>query len=199
MNSPLNGNPMRRISLALAIASAAASPLLAQSNLKVAASGRGSTEVNLSPPTAEGAPAPTPVKITIDYGQPHARGRVVVGALDADLGKVWRLGANDPTSLTTGVDLMIGSLSVPKGEYTLFAETSNTGEWKLIVNKKSKDSGEAYDAASDLGRTPLTSRSLATPVESLTIWLIPSGDGSPKGELRLAWGTREFSVPWSMK
>lgn len=190
---------MRRLSLALALVASSASPLIAQTNLKVAASGRGSTEVTLSPPRAEGAPAPAAVKISIDYGQPHARGRLVTGALDGDLGKVWRLGANDATSLTTGVDLTIGTLSVPKGEYTLFAETSKTGEWKLIVNKKTKQWGTEYDAASDLGRTALKSRTLATPIESLSIWLIPSGDGSPKGELRFAWGSREFSVPWSVK
>ncbi len=190
---------MRRLSLALALAAGTVSPLLAQSNLKAAASGRGSTEVSLSPPRVEGAPAPTAVKITIDYGQPHARSRVVAGALDGDLGNVWRLGANDATSLTTGVDLLIGSISVPKGEYTLFAETSKLGEWKLIVNKRTKQWGTEYDATSDVGRTALKARTLATPIESLTIWLIPSGDGAPRGELRFAWGTREFSVPWSVK
>ncbi|MEP7346978.1 MAG: DUF2911 domain-containing protein, partial [Gemmatimonadaceae bacterium] len=160
---------------------------------------RGTTEVTLSTPRAEGEPATDAVKITINYGQPHARGRAVVGALEADLGKVWRLGANDPTSLTTGVDLTIGNLSVPKGEYTLFAETSKTGEWKLILSKTKMLGAAEYDAASDLGRVALNSRTLTTPIESLTIWLIPSGDGAPKGELRIAWGSREFSAPWSMK
>ena len=190
---------MRRLSLALVIVATSASSLVAQTNLKVAASGRGSTEVSLVPPRDSGKPAPTPVKISIDYGQPHARGRSVAGALDADLGKVWRLGANDATSLTTGVDLTIGNLRVPKGEYTLFAETSKDGAWKLVVNKKTKQWGTDYDATQDLGRTPVTSRTLSSPVESLTIWLIPSGDGTPKGELRFAWGSREFSVPWSVK
>jgi hypothetical protein len=152
----------------------------------------------LSLPHAEGTPA-AEFKITIDYGQPHARGRAVVGALAGDLEKIWRLGANDATALTTGVDLMIGSLSVPKGAYTLFTQTSKAGDWMLIVNKKTKELGTEYDGKSDLGRVALQSRALATPIESLTIWLIPSGDGSPKGELRFAWGTREFSVPWSVK
>jgi hypothetical protein len=49
------------------------------------------------------------------------------------------------------------------------------------------------------GRTKLTSRTLQTPIESLTMWLITAADGSPSGELRFAWGTREFSVPWRVK
>ena len=188
---------MRRLSCVLAIA-AFASPAIAQTDLKVAASGRGRTEVVLSAPHAEGTPA-TEFMITIDYGQPHARGRAVAGALDGDLGKVWRLGANGATGLTTGVDMVIGDLSVPKGSYTLYAETSRTDEWKLIVSKKAQESGEQYDSKADLGRVALKSRTVTTPIESLSIWLIPSGDGSPKGELRIAWGTREFAVPWSVK
>ncbi|MBV6520290.1 MAG: hypothetical protein MNPFHGCM_00395 [Gemmatimonadaceae bacterium] len=187
-----------RLSLVLAGAVCVATPVLGQSNLKVGASGRGRTEVALTPPSAGGA-APKPVTIVVDYGQPHARGRAVAGALASDLGTVWRLGANDATTLTTGVALTLGTLHVPKGEYTLFAETSKAGEWKLVVNKKTGQWGTEYDAASDLGRTPLKSRALSTPIESLSIWLIPSGDGSPKGELRFAWGTREFSVPWSVR
>lgn len=133
--------------------------------------------------------------VTIDYGQPHARGRTVAGALEADLGKVWRLGANNPTTLTTDVDLVLGGTTVPKGKYMLLAETT-PGAWKLIVNKKSE--GE-YDATSDLARIPLKSRTLASPLESLTIWLIPGAAGTPGGELRIAWGTLEHMVPWSIK
>jgi len=187
--------------LSLALLAALALPLSAQARLQVAASGRGSTTVTLAPPRVEGQPAPTtpPATITIDYGQPHARGRAVVGALAADLDKVWRLGANESTTLTAGVDLLIGNLSVPKGEYTLYALTSRAGEWKLIVNKRPKADGNEYVPGADLGRVDLTSRTLATPVESLSFWLIPSGDGTPKGELRFAWGSREFSVPWSLR
>lgn len=190
---------MRYLSIGVLLLASFTTPLTAQTNLKVAASGRGTTEVSLAPPRVQGQPAPTPLKIRIDYGQPHARGRVVAGALEGDLGNVWRLGANEATSLSTQVDLVIGTLTVPKGEYTLFTETSKAGDWKLIVNKRTKEWGTDYDAKSDLGRVPLRARTLATPLESLGIWLIPSGDGAPKGELRFAWGTREFSVPWSVK
>jgi len=160
---------------------------------RAAASGRATTSVTLNPPRdQEGA---TPASVSIDYGQPHARGRTVAGALPGDLGQVWRLGANEATTLRTDVELQVGSLIVPKGAYTLAAETS-PGEWKLIVNRKTGQWGIPYDTSTELGRTPLASRTLESPVESLTMWIIPAEDGSPSGLIRFAWGTREFTVPW---
>ena len=171
---------------------AVSSPVFAQA-LKPTPSGRGTTAVTL----IEGdQPAKT---ISIDFGQPHARGRAVTGALAADLDTVWRLGANDPTTLRSDVDLIIGTLTVPKGAYTLSAATSKSGAWKLIVNSKTGPTAVPYDAMADLGRTPLTSRTLETPIESFTMWLIPAPDSSAAGEIRFAWGTREFSVPWRVK
>ena len=170
---------------------AVSSPAFAQA-LKPAPSGRGTTAVTLNG-------GDRPLNISIDYGQPHARGRAVAGALAGDLGNVWRLGANEPTTLRSDVDLMIGTINVPKGTYTLNAETSASGAWKLIVNSKTGPAAVPYDPVTDLGRTPLTSRTLATPIESFTIWLIPAADGSASGEIRFAWGTREFTAPWKVK
>lgn len=173
--------------IALALASGDA----ASQAMRPGPSGRASTTVTLNgnrPPT-----------VSIDYGVPHARGRTVNGALPGDLGTVWRLGANEATTLRTEVDLTIGTLTVPKGSYTLAAETNANGNWKLIVNTKTGQWGIPYDASTELGRTPLTSRTLSTPIESLTMWLIPAPDGSAGGDLRFAWGTREFSVRWQVR
>jgi hypothetical protein len=186
-----------RIALVFLVA-ALPSVALAQGNLRTAPSGRATTQVSLAPPRPEGAPAPAPIVIKIDHGQPHARGRNVAGALEADLGKVWRLGANEATSLQTDVDLIIGGQTVPKGTYTLFAETTPNA-WKLIVNRKTGANALEYDAAADVIKVPLRARTLTSPIESLTIWLIPGADGAARGELRMAWGTLEHTVDWSVK
>ncbi len=165
-------------------------PAFAQA-LKPAPSGRATTTLALS--------GSSPRTISIDYGVPHARGRTVNGALAGDLGQVWRLGANEATTLRSDVDLTIGTITVPKGAYTLAAETSATGEWQLLVNTKTGQWGIPYPKESELGRTRLTSRTLSTPIESFTMWLIPAADGSASGEIRFAWGTKEFSVPWRVK
>jgi len=180
-----------------ALSALVAAPLHAQGNLKAAPSGRATTVVTVAPPRVQGQPAPKAMKISVDYGVPVARGRAVAGALADDLGKVWRLGANEATTLVTEVDLVIGSTTVPKGTYSLFAETTK-GAWKLIVSKKTGQWGTEYDAAMDLARIPLKSRTLASPVEAFTLQLIPSNEGA-KGELRFAWGTLEHSVDWSAK
>ena len=181
------------------LATLVAVPLTAQGTLRAAASTRATVEAAVAAPRAEGAPAPTPLKIRIDYGQPHARGRAVEGALKADLDTVWRLGANEATTLSTDADLAIGSASVPRGNYSLYARTSSTGAWQLIINQNTGQWGTEYLRDKDLVRVPLTTRSLPASTESLSITLVPAGDGSPRGDLRITWGTREFSTTWAVK
>jgi hypothetical protein len=172
-----------------------------------AASSIASVEVRLSGriiagrwfPTA--APLAGPAVIRIEYGQPHARGRAVMGASLVPMDSVWRFGANLATHLTTDVDLDIAGLAVPRGTYTLFALPSAAG-WKLIVNRQTGQWGTDYDARSDLGRVDLQQRTRAEPLESFTVWLIPnvSPQGQPpepaSGVLRFAWERLELSVPW---
>jgi hypothetical protein len=160
--------------------------------LKVAASGRAMTSVSF--PGAQGT---APLTISIDYGVPHSRGRPTPGTVDP-YDKVWRFGANVSTTLKSDVDLTLGGKNVPKGSYSLFALPSKGG-WMLIVNKQTGQPGTEYKPEMDLVRIPVRSQTLATPLESFTIWLIPSGDGSPKGELRFGWGTMAFSADWTAR
>lgn len=189
--------PFLRLAVPAAALLIASGDLSAQA-LRAGASGRATTTVTLTPARGAAPAGTQPARITIDYGQPHARGRTVAGALPADLDTVWRLGANEATALVTEVDLTIGTLTVPKGEYTLYARTARSGPWQLIVSRKTKQWGTDYDPSMDLGRVPLRDRALGTPLESFTIWLVPSGNGEPRGELRFAWGSREFTIDWAM-
>jgi hypothetical protein len=180
----------------VAVAAAlAAFPLAAQTAFKAAPSTRASAEVTLTPVSEAGQPAPKGAKIRIDYGQPHVRGRLVEGALKADVDTVWRLGANGPTLLTSELDLDVGGIAVPKGTYALYARTSSKGPWTLII---SRDLGATYAPGKDLGSVPLKTKVLATPFESLFVALVPAGD-SPHGDLRIVWGTREFTTTWAVK
>jgi hypothetical protein len=112
---------------------------------------------------------------------------------------VWRLGANEATGLETDVDLSIGGQAVPKGKYTLYALPSAAG-WKLIINKNTGQWGTDYKAEYDLVRLDLRKRALTAPVESLSIWLIPSTQpGTPNGELRIAWADTELSTSWNLR
>ncbi|MFL5485872.1 MAG: DUF2911 domain-containing protein [Gemmatimonadaceae bacterium] len=142
-----------------------------------------------------------PAKISIDYGQPHARGRNVIGMPGVvPWDSVWRAGANMATQLTAEVDMTIGNTFIPRGVYTLFALPSRTG-WKLIVSRETMQWGTDYDPSKDFARIDLRQRTLAEPVESLTFWLIPAPENPPStkfphGVLKFAWGNTELSADW---
>jgi hypothetical protein len=142
-----------------------------------------------------------PAKITIDYGQPHLRGREVIGMPGVvPWDSVWRTGANMSTQLATEVDITIGNTFIPRGIYTLFSLPTRTG-WKLIVSREVLHWGTDYDASNDLARIDLRHRTLAEPVESLTFWLIPTPENPPSktfphGVLKFAWGRTELSTDW---
>jgi len=139
-----------------------------------------------------------PSHITIDYGQPHARGRVIFGGL-VPYGEVWRLGANRATALTLDVNVRIGDLDIPRGFYTLFLLPRQDGA-ELVVSRQTRQWGTDYDPALDLGRTPLRRRSLPETAQSLVVALqpvFPQEPGElPAGTLRITWGEVEFATEW---
>ncbi len=171
------------------------------------ASTQASVEVRLNGRMIAGRWFPTasalagPAVIRIEYGQPHARGRTVMGSALVPMDSVWRLGANLATHLTTDVDLEIGSVRIPRGEYTLFAKPAASG-WELIVNRQTGQWGTDYNVAQDVARIPLQRRALNDLVESFTVWLVPNvtPQGQPaeaaSGVLRFAWERVELSTTW---
>ena len=125
-------------------------------------------------------------KITIDYSAPSKRNRVIFGEL-VPYGQVWRTGANAATTLTTEADLMIGSLHVPAGKYSLYTIPGEK-EWTLIVNKQTGQSGTVYDEKQDLGRVKLqVAPALTTPVETFSIGIDKT--------LSLSWDTTKVWTP----
>jgi len=178
--------------------------LVAQGAMRAAPSGRALTEVSFTfADTAAARVAGKPSVIRIDYGQPHLRGRSLHTETLVPYDKAWRLGANGATMLTTDVDLVVGGQPVPKGTYVLQAMPTRAG-WTLFVQRDTAQSPMAaamsYKPERDIARVALRVSTLATPLESFSVWLIPAaGAGTPKGELRLAWGTVALATDWSMK
>jgi hypothetical protein len=130
-------------------------------------------------------------RVMVDYGRPSVRGRVIFGGKVAPWNVVWRLGANEATQLITDRDLTIGDLAVPAGTYSLFAVPAPEG-WTLIINKQHGQWGTIYDQAQDLGRVPMTVRSLPDTVERLTIAIRPQGAA---GAIVVDWAQSEATVP----
>lgn len=132
-------------------------------------------------------------KIEIKYSAPSKKGRQIWGGplLNSPSAEVWRLGANEATTMTTSGPLQFGTLSVPAGTYTLFFDHAKEGAEKLIINKQTGQWGTEYSQAQDLGRVDLKMEKLSSPVEQLKISIEPQGDG---GVLRIAWDDRAYSA-----
>ncbi|MFL6246133.1 MAG: DUF2911 domain-containing protein [Thermoanaerobaculia bacterium] len=143
----------------------------------------------LSPPAKANAVLNSK-KVTIDYSAPSKRGRVIMGEL-VPYGKVWRTGANAATTLTTEGDLMIGTVHVPAGTYTLYTIPGEK-EWTLIINKQTGQWGTNYDETKDLGRTKLAVKSLTEPVETFKIGFTPVNPN--QATLTFTWENTEASA-----
>lgn len=178
----------------------------AQATLRPAPSGRGTAEVTLSSPRPAGTtaaapatPAAKPLAIRLDYGQPHLRGRTLHTDSLLPYNKPWRLGANGVTTLATDVDLVLGGATIAKGTYVLYTVPGRT-TWTLVVQRNVGQAPMVYVDSSDVARVDLQHTTLASSIESLTMWLIPSIEPGPaRGELRFAWGVDQLTVPWSVK
>ncbi len=165
--------------------------------LNAAPSTRATAVVSLTTPRVAGQPAPTPLTIKVDYGQPHARGRNVPAELGTD-GTIWRTGANASTTLTTEVDLTIGGTAVPKGSYSLYT-IRERGTYYLIINRNTGQWGTEYDASKDLARVTLTAATRPAALESFQIALVPAADAPARGALTLLWGTLALSTDWAVR
>jgi len=131
--------------------------------------------------------------ITVDYGQPVKRGREIFGAL-VPWDAVWRTGANRATHLITDRTLMVGDLTVPAGEYTLYTIPAPDGG-TLMINTQTGQGGTTYNEDRDLGRIPLTRSSLPETVEVFTI-LVEDTDAG--GVLKLQWDRTDLSVAFTV-
>ena len=174
--------------------------------LRIAASSLASVEVHLNARRIgnqwyeEDASLSGPSRIAISYGQPHARGRKVEGGL-IPLDTVWRFGANMATALHTDLDITLGDLKLPPGDYSLFILYTRAS-YALIVNRGTGQWGTDRDATKDIGRVTLASRTMAEPEPALSIYLVPdapdprTGYAELRGALRIKWGTTELTTNW---
>jgi hypothetical protein len=132
--------------------------------------------------------------ITVDYGRPSVRGRNVWqnGVLGDT---IWRTGANAATQLTTSADLVVAGTTIPAGKYTLWTRATPQGRYELIFNRQVGQWGTVYNAAQDLVRVPLEESDVSH-VERFTITIENRDAG---GVLRLAWGPKQLSLPFTVR
>lgn len=125
--------------------------------------------------------------IDVEYGRPILRGREDIFGSGDGYGQafllgapIWRVGANQSTTLTTETDLLFGGQRLAAGTYTMFAELSES-EWTLIFStygvKQSfqEETPDAlwgsygYTADLDVLRTPMQVATHPVSADQLTI------------------------------
>ena len=129
--------------------------------------------------------------ITIDYGRPLARGRVLVGNV-IPYERVWRTGANAATQFTTSAPLRLAGIELAAGTYTLWTNPHQNGV-DLIVNGQSGQWGTEYNPARDVAKAPMQSIALSTPVDQFTISV--AAKDARHGTLNLEWGSFHWTAP----
>ena len=125
--------------------------------------------------------------ISISYGRPYLRERVVGESVEPMGSMVWRLGADEATTLVTDKDLMIRDAHVPAGEYTLWAAHMGD-EFHLIVNSQTGQWGTQYDASHDVAHIAMDVEDLDPPADQLTLSVTSDMFG-------FEWGQMAASVP----
>src|SRR5579875_2946840 len=130
--------------------------------------------------------------ISIEYGRPSLKGRTIdqlLGQLKP--GAFWRLGADTSTTFTTTADLKFGSLTVPKGVYSLWAQRAANNQWKLVFNKQHGQWGTKHDPSQDFVFAPFRETKASTVAQMVTISLRKSRTG---GAILVHWGNMDLTA-----
>lgn len=132
----------------------------------------------------------------ICYGRPAARGRTMIGGAMVPYGKLWRTGANEPTTLHIPFAATIAGVKVQPGSYSIYTIPGEK-QWQVIVNSSTSQWGHEgrYSPAvkaQEVGQGVATSSALKDHVEVFTIKSVPAAKGA---DLILEWEKTRVAVP----
>jgi Protein of unknown function (DUF2911) len=105
--------------------------------------------------------------ITIDYHQPSAKGRKMLGGINP-YGEVWRTGANKTTTLTVSAPVKIEGQDLAAGTYGLYT-IPGENEWTIIINKGIEWGAYTYKQSDDVLRVKVKASKTDAFVETFNI------------------------------
>jgi hypothetical protein len=132
-----------------------------------------------------------PIAERFESSEAKGGGRPLLGDV-IPYDQVWRTGANAATQFTTSAPITLAGMAVPAGTYTLWT-VPRRDRVELIVNRQTGQWGTGYGRAHDIGRAPMTTETLAAPVEQFTISVDPGA--ASRGTLTMAWGPFKWTAP----
>jgi hypothetical protein len=136
------------------------------------------------------------LEISVSYGRPYKKGRTIFGGLEP-YGKVWRTGANEPTTFETNRDLLVKGSPLKAGKYSLWT-IPNANEWTIILNSQVPFWGvdfsgaASHDAKKDVLAVRVPSLQHEKEMEQFTISIHKTGG---ELELILLWDKTLVAVP----
>ena len=138
------------------------------------------------------------VHAKICYGSPSLAGRTMIGGDAVPYGKLWRTGANEPTTLHIDRVVRVGELVLGPGSYSMYTIPGGR-DWTVIFNRATRQWGlesEYSDdiAAQEVGRILVRARPLDSPVERLSFSSEPSATAAV--DLVLEWQETRLSLPF---
>jgi hypothetical protein len=135
--------------------------------------------------------------ISVEYGRPSLKGRAVADLLSQlKPGDFWRLGADKSTTFSTAADLQFADMTVPSGEYSLWAQRGADNSWKLVFNKQHGQWGMQHDTSLDLVSVPLKESKASNSAEMVTISLTKQDAG---GGIAIQWGEMKLTASFKLK
>lgn len=131
--------------------------------------------------------------VEIVYHRPGVKGRQIWGGL-VPWNQVWRLGANEATTISFSTPVQVEGHDVPAGTYGLFA-IPGQDKWTLILNKKPKQWGAySYKQEEDLLRFDVKPQT-GPATEWMAFTMTPAAPDS--AVIEMAWDT--LRVPFTVK
>lgn len=134
--------------------------------------------------------------VRVCYGRPSARGRTMLGGEHVPYGRIWRTGANEPTTLHVTAPVTLAGIALAPGSYSLYT-IPEEDEWTVLVNASTDQWGHErfYEGVSerDIGRAAVAAERLDEHVETFTIRAEARAEGA--ADLFLEWERTRVRIP----
>jgi hypothetical protein len=130
--------------------------------------------------------------IDISYSRPSVKGRKIFGDL-VPYDKAWRTGANGPTTITFGDEVIIGGKTISPGKYGFIAIPGKTS-WTLVITKQLDIVSSAdYKQENDVVRVSCKPVTLPKKIETFSMQF--ENFTASSCELSLTWEKTAVALP----